>query len=61
MIPPDSKSSSDAIMELGLTFGAVGDFISIAGLVRDIVLALDSCRGSSKEYRDLVESIELLD
>jgi len=47
-------------MEVGLTFGAVGDFISIALLIKDIALALDSAKGSSKSYADLAASLELL-
>ncbi len=47
-------------MEVSPTFGAIGDFISIALLIKDIVLALDECRGSGKAYRDLIEEIGLL-
>jgi len=47
-------------MELALTFGAVGDFISIALLIKDTISALDECRGSAKSYRDLIEGITLL-
>jgi len=53
-------TNSCATMEVGLTFGAVGDFISIALLIKDIALALDSAKGSSKSYADLVASLELL-
>jgi len=44
-------------MELALTFGAVGDFLSIALLIKDIVSALDESRGSAKAYRGLVHEI----
>ncbi|KAK3331476.1 hypothetical protein B0H66DRAFT_468412 [Apodospora peruviana] len=47
-------------MELGLTLGAVGDIISITVLIKDIVSALSEARGSSKAYRDLVESLNVL-
>lgn len=47
-------------MEVTPTFGAVGDFISIALLIKDIISALDECRGSGKAYRDLIEEITLL-
>ncbi|KAK4185168.1 hypothetical protein QBC35DRAFT_538317 [Podospora australis] len=42
---------------LALSIGAVGDFISIALLIKDIISALDDSRGSSKTYADLVQSI----
>jgi len=47
-------------MEVALTCGAVGDFISIALLIKDIISALDECRGSAKAFRDLIEEIGLL-
>jgi hypothetical protein len=48
-------------VEVGLTFGAIGDFLSIALLVRDLALALDSVRGSSKAYADLVDNLNIID
>lgn len=48
-------------MELALTFGAVGDFIALGVLVKDIITSLDDCRGSSKVYQDLVQSLAILD
>ncbi|KAK4450976.1 hypothetical protein QBC34DRAFT_348557 [Podospora aff. communis PSN243] len=47
-------------MEVALTFGAVGDFLSIALLIKDIISALDECRGSAKAFRELIEEITLL-
>ncbi|KAK0668550.1 hypothetical protein QBC41DRAFT_276733 [Cercophora samala] len=47
-------------MEFALTFGAVGDFLALLSLINDIRSALDDCRGSNKTYRDLVESLTLL-
>jgi len=47
-------------MELAVTFGAVGDLLAVAALIKDIITALDDCRGSSKAYRDLVQSMEAL-
>ncbi|KAM7191363.1 hypothetical protein V8F33_008966 [Rhypophila sp. PSN 637] len=44
-------------MELALTFGAIGDFISIASLIKDVLSALDDSRGSTKAYRDLIDEI----
>lgn len=47
-------------MDFGLTFGAVGDFISITVLIKDIIKALDDARGSTKEYQDLVRELDTL-
>ncbi|KAH7183254.1 uncharacterized protein B0J16DRAFT_416356, partial [Fusarium flagelliforme] len=47
-------------MDLGLTFGSVGDFIAITVLIRDIIEALDDARGSAKEYQDLVRELDTL-
>ncbi|RFN47825.1 vegetative cell wall protein gp1 [Fusarium flagelliforme] len=47
-------------MDLGLTFGSVGDFIAITVLIKDIVAALDDARGSAKEYQDLVRELDTL-
>ncbi|KAK2040333.1 hypothetical protein LZ31DRAFT_504516 [Colletotrichum somersetense] len=48
-------------MEFTLTFGAVGDFIAVIEIVRNIIVALDDCRGSAKEYRVVVQSLEILE
>jgi hypothetical protein len=47
-------------MDFGLTFGAVGDFISIALLIKDIIASLDDSRGSAKQYRELVRGLDIL-
>ncbi|KAK2763640.1 vegetative cell wall protein gp1 [Colletotrichum kahawae] len=48
-------------MEFTLAFGAVGDFIAVLELIRNIVAALDDSRGSTKAYRDVVQSLETLE
>lgn len=48
-------------MEFTLAFGAVGDFIAVLELIRNIVAALDDSRGSTKAYRDVVHSLEILE
>lgn len=48
-------------MEVALTFGAFGDLLALGILIKDIVVCLDDCRGSSKEYQDLVQSLTVLD
>ncbi|KAJ4019332.1 hypothetical protein NW766_003044 [Fusarium irregulare] len=47
-------------MDFGLTFGSVGDFISLTVLIKDIITALDDARGSAKEYRALVQELVTL-
>lgn len=47
--------------ELALTFGAVGDFIAVLELIQKVVIALDDSRGSTKEYRDVVQSLQILE
>ncbi|KAK1831657.1 hypothetical protein QBC39DRAFT_350580 [Podospora conica] len=48
-------------MEFALAFGAVGDFIALSVLIKDIIVSLDDCRGSSKAYQDLFQSLVNLD
>lgn len=48
-------------MEFGLAFGAVGDFIAVSLLIKDIISSLDDCRGSAKQYQELVHSLRILD
>ncbi|KAK4210533.1 hypothetical protein QBC37DRAFT_292254 [Rhypophila decipiens] len=47
-------------MELALTFGSFGDLLALGILVKDIIVCLDDCRGSSKAYQDLVRSLTIL-
>ncbi|KAK2770121.1 hypothetical protein CKAH01_04464 [Colletotrichum kahawae] len=47
-------------MEFTLAFGAVGDFIAVIALIKDIITALDDCRGSAKDYRDVVQALGIL-
>jgi hypothetical protein len=44
-----------------ITSGSVGDIISVALLIKDLVEALDASRGSQAEYRQLVTDLELLE
>lgn len=45
-------------MEFALAFGTVGDFLALGLLIKDIVAALDDCRGSEKDYQDLIQGLE---
>ncbi|OCL09337.1 hypothetical protein AOQ84DRAFT_339092 [Glonium stellatum] len=44
-----------------ITFGSVGDIISVSLLVKDLLLALDSSRGSSTEYQAVIRELYILD
>jgi len=48
-------------MEVAVTFGAFGDLLALGILIKDIIACLDDCRGSSKEYQDLVRSLTVLE
>jgi len=45
---------------MDVTFGAVGDFIAIGILIKDLVELLDDSRGSSWEYQALAEQLRVL-
>ncbi|KAF2029450.1 hypothetical protein EK21DRAFT_28594, partial [Setomelanomma holmii] len=44
-----------------ITFGAVGDIISVCLLVKDLVEALDKARGSKAEYQSAIRELWILD
>ncbi|KAL9085244.1 MAG: hypothetical protein Q9165_007678 [Trypethelium subeluteriae] len=44
-----------------VTFGSVGDIISVSILVKDLVDALNESKGSKKQYEDVVRELWLLD
>lgn len=44
-----------------VTFGAVGDIISVCLLVKDLVEALDKARGSKAEYQSAIRELWILD
>jgi hypothetical protein len=46
---------------MSITFGAVGDIISVCLIVKDLVAALDASRGSAAEYRDVIRELWGLD
>ena len=48
-------------MPVGVTFGAVGDIISLCIVIKDLVKALDDSRGSSAEYREIIRELWALD
>ena len=48
-------------MPVGVTFGSVGDIISLSIIIKDLVKALDDSRGSSAEYREITRELWALD
>jgi len=44
-----------------VTFGSVGDIISVCLLVKDLVDTLDKARGSQAEYQSLIRELWILD
>ncbi|CAD6575091.1 MAG: hypothetical protein ASARMPRED_007053 [Alectoria sarmentosa] len=48
-------------MSAGVTFGSVGDIISLCIVIKDLVKALDESRGSSAEYQELIRELWALD
>ncbi|KAF4485019.1 hypothetical protein CGGC5_v007122 [Colletotrichum fructicola Nara gc5] len=48
-------------MEFTLAFGAVGDFIAVLELIKNIAAALDDSCGSRKEYRGVAQSLKILE
>jgi len=44
-----------------ITFGSVGDIIAICLLAKEIIVALDESRGSSKEHRELTDELRSLE
>ena len=44
-----------------ITFGSVGDIISLSLLIKDLVKCLDESRGSSKEYQAVIRELWSLD
>lgn len=48
-------------LSMPITLGSVGDIISISLIVKDLVKALDDCRGSASEYQALIRELWVLD
>ena len=44
-----------------ITFGAVGDIVSLCVLIKDLVKCLDECRGSSAEYQAVIHELSSLE
>lgn len=40
-----------------ITFGSVGDVISVCLLIKDLVKTLDDSRGSSAEYQEVIREL----
>ena len=46
---------------MSITFGSVGDIISICNLIKGLVTSLDDSRGSSAEYQAVIRELHSLD
>jgi hypothetical protein len=44
-----------------ITFGSIGDIISVCLIIKDLVAALDDSRGSTTEYREVIRELWVLD
>lgn len=44
-----------------ITFGSVGDIISVSLLVKDVLVSLNDSKGSSAEYQEIVRELYILD
>jgi hypothetical protein len=44
-----------------VTFGSVGDIISVSILVKDLIAALDNAQGAASEYQSLIRELSSLD
>jgi hypothetical protein len=49
--------SSPPTSRMPITFGSVGDIISISLLVKDAMKALDDSRGSGGEYQGVIREL----
>ncbi len=48
-------------MSVGVTFGSVGDIISICIVIKDLIKALDESKGSSAQYQEVIRELWALD
>src|SRR2546423_9092228 len=49
------------LTKMPITFGSVGDIISICLIVKDLVDTLNKSRGSSAEYSEVIRELWVLD
>ena len=50
-----------SLQTMPITFGSVGDIISLSLLIKDLVKSLDNSRGSSAEYQAVIRELWSLD
>ena len=48
-------------LKMPVTFGSVGDIISVSLLVKDLIDALNDSRGSKRQYEEVVRELWILD
>jgi hypothetical protein len=59
--PFATSAKNTRIIAMSITFGAVGDIISVCLLVKDLVEALDKARGSKAEYQSAIRELWILE
>lgn len=57
----DTVNPACPTMAFSPSFGSVGDFLSIGILIKDVIVALDDCRGSSRKHQKLRQGLVLLE
>jgi hypothetical protein len=60
-LAPSQLAYGHSVCKMPITFGAVGDIISVCLLVKDLVQALDKARGSKAEYQSAIRELWILD
>jgi len=48
-------------MSVGLTFGSVGDIISVCSIIKELITALREFKGSSSEYQTTIRELQNVD
>lgn len=44
-----------------VTFGSVGDFLSVILIIREVITAFNDSRGSTRDFLELTQSLEILE
>ena len=45
----------------GITFGSVGDIVSLCLLIKDLVKALNDCSGARRDFKQIISELESLE
>lgn len=58
---PSLSTTTRTLHNMSITFGSVGDIISVCRLIKGLVECLDDSRGSSTEYQAVIRELHSLD